>query len=241
MPNLSLLPIKQIDFACFASLLVSSSPRRLDAHTRGLRIILVHRSNRLRLISLASTAFSIGSHSRFPRRQRPSSPMSCTGPLPQGAAMAMDTHPTRSVAYVSFGTVAELESSGAPFLWPLREDSWPLLPAGFLARAAAVGVIVAPCGRARIRPTTAGGSSGGRGEDGEVPGLRELRKTARRSRRGHRSSPPRARRPPPLPSAPTQATPPQASRRAGAVELLLRSKIPHHRSLFLQFLYMDST
>ena len=88
MPNPSFLPIKQIGFAWFASLLVSSSPRRLDAHMGGLHIILVHRTNRLRLISLASTAFSIGSHSHFPRRQRPSSPMSCTGPLPQGAAMA---------------------------------------------------------------------------------------------------------------------------------------------------------
>jgi len=167
--------------------------------------------------------------------------------------MAVDAHPARSVAYVSFGTVAlpcpdelrelaaGLESSGAPFLWSLREDSWPLLPTGFLARAAAAGVIVAPCGRARIRPTTAGGSSGGSGEDGEMPGSRELRKTARRSRRGHRSSPPRFRRTPPLPSAPTQAAPPQAGHRVGAVELLLRSKIPHHRSVFLQFLFMHST
>ncbi|RLM54605.1 hypothetical protein C2845_PM10G05090 [Panicum miliaceum] len=70
---------------------------------------------------------------------------------PHGCLAWLDAHPARSVAYVSFGTVASprpdelrelaagLESSGAPFLWSLREDSWPLLPAGFLARAAAAG------------------------------------------------------------------------------------------------------
>jgi len=52
---------------------------------------------------------------------------------------------------VSFGTVASprpdelrelaagLEASGAPFLWSLREDSWPLLPPGFLDRATSTG------------------------------------------------------------------------------------------------------
>ena len=70
---------------------------------------------------------------------------------PHGCLAWLDAHPARSVAYVSFGTVASprpdelrelaagLESSGAPFLWSLREDSWPLLPAEFLARAAAGG------------------------------------------------------------------------------------------------------
>jgi len=70
---------------------------------------------------------------------------------PHGCLAWLDAHPARSVAYVSFGTVASprpdeiremaagLESSGAPFLWSLREDSWPLLPAGFLARATAAG------------------------------------------------------------------------------------------------------
>jgi len=70
---------------------------------------------------------------------------------PHGCLAWLDAHPARSVAYVSFGTVASprpdelrelaagLESSGAPFLLSLREDSWPLLPAGFLARAAAGG------------------------------------------------------------------------------------------------------
>ena len=70
---------------------------------------------------------------------------------PHGCLAWLDAHPERSVAYVSFGTVASprpdelrelaagLESSGAPFLWSLREDSWPLLPAEFLARAAAGG------------------------------------------------------------------------------------------------------
>ncbi|KAL6856297.1 hypothetical protein ACP4OV_019099 [Aristida adscensionis] len=58
-------------------------------------------------------------------------------------------HPAGAVAYVSFGTVASLppeelrelaaglEASGSPFLWSLRESSWPLLPPGFLDRAAA--------------------------------------------------------------------------------------------------------
>ncbi|OEL18327.1 Anthocyanidin 3-O-glucosyltransferase, partial [Dichanthelium oligosanthes] len=70
---------------------------------------------------------------------------------PHGCLAWLDRHPARSVAYVSFGTVASprpdelrelaagLESSGAPFLWSLREDSWPLLPAGFLDRTAATG------------------------------------------------------------------------------------------------------
>ena len=70
---------------------------------------------------------------------------------PHGCLAWLDAHPARSVVYVAFGTVASprpdelrelaagLESSGAPFLWSLREDSWPLLPAGFLARAAAAG------------------------------------------------------------------------------------------------------
>jgi len=52
---------------------------------------------------------------------------------------------------VSFGMVASprpdelrelavgLEASGAPFLWSLREDSWPLLPPGFLDRATSTG------------------------------------------------------------------------------------------------------
>ena len=52
---------------------------------------------------------------------------------------------------MSFGTVASprpdelrelaagLEASGAPFLWSLREDSWPLLPSGFLDRATSTG------------------------------------------------------------------------------------------------------
>ncbi|CAL5037264.1 unnamed protein product [Urochloa decumbens] len=68
---------------------------------------------------------------------------------PDGCLAWLDSHPPRSVAYVSFGTVAcpradelrelaaGLESSGAPFLWSLREDSWPLLPPGFLDRGGA--------------------------------------------------------------------------------------------------------
>ena len=34
---------------------------------------------------------------------------------------------------------AGLEASGASFLWSLREDSWPLLPPGFLDRATSTG------------------------------------------------------------------------------------------------------
>ncbi|WVZ67929.1 hypothetical protein U9M48_016942 [Paspalum notatum var. saurae] len=70
---------------------------------------------------------------------------------PHGCLAWLDRHPARGVAYVSFGTVASpqpdelrelaagLEAAGAPFLWSLREDSWPLLPPGFLGRAAAAG------------------------------------------------------------------------------------------------------
>ncbi|KAL6861173.1 hypothetical protein ACP4OV_016873 [Aristida adscensionis] len=68
-----------------------------------------------------------------------------------GCLAWLDRHPEGAVAYVSFGTVASpradelrelaagLEAAGAPFLWSLREESWPLLPAGFLDRAAAAG------------------------------------------------------------------------------------------------------
>jgi anthocyanidin 3-O-glucosyltransferase len=70
---------------------------------------------------------------------------------PHSCLAWLDRHPERAVAYVSFGTVASprpdelrelasgLESSGAPFLWSLREDSWPLLPPGFLDRTSATG------------------------------------------------------------------------------------------------------
>nr|AFV13457.1 UDPG-flavonoid 3-O-glucosyl transferase [Tripsacum dactyloides] len=70
---------------------------------------------------------------------------------PHGCLAWLGRHPARGVAYVSFGTVASprpdelrelaagLEASGAPFLWSLREDSWPLLPPGFLDRAARTG------------------------------------------------------------------------------------------------------
>lgn len=70
---------------------------------------------------------------------------------PHGCLAWLGRHPARGVAYVSFGTVASprpdelrelaagLEASGAPFLWSLREDSWPLLPPGFLDRAAGAG------------------------------------------------------------------------------------------------------
>ncbi|CAN6227914.1 unnamed protein product [Urochloa humidicola] len=67
---------------------------------------------------------------------------------PHGCLAWLDRQPDRSVVYVSFGTVAapppdelrelaaRLEAGGAPpFLWSLREESWPLLPPGFLDRA----------------------------------------------------------------------------------------------------------
>nr|P16167.1 RecName: Full=Anthocyanidin 3-O-glucosyltransferase; AltName: Full=Bronze-1; AltName: Full=Bz-W22 allele; AltName: Full=Flavonol 3-O-glucosyltransferase; AltName: Full=UDP-glucose flavonoid 3-O-glucosyltransferase [Zea mays]ACA21853.1 UDPG-flavonoid 3-O-glucosyl transferase [Zea mays]CAA30760.1 UDPglucose flavonoid glycosyl transferase [Zea mays]CAA31857.1 unnamed protein product [Zea mays] len=70
---------------------------------------------------------------------------------PHGCLAWLGRQPARGVAYVSFGTVAcprpdelrelaaGLEASGAPFLWSLREDSWTLLPPGFLDRAAGTG------------------------------------------------------------------------------------------------------
>lgn len=79
---------------------------------------------------------------------------------PHGCLAWLARRPAGSVAYVSFGTVAApppdelrelaagLEASGAPFLWSLREDSWPLLPPEFLDRAtkagdSAAGLVVA--------------------------------------------------------------------------------------------------
>uniref|UniRef100_A0A0E0LH56 Glycosyltransferase n=1 Tax=Oryza punctata TaxID=4537 RepID=A0A0E0LH56_ORYPU len=70
---------------------------------------------------------------------------------PHGCLAWLANRPAGSVAYVSFGTVAApppdelrelaagLEASGAPFLWSLREDSWPLLPPEFLDRATKAG------------------------------------------------------------------------------------------------------
>ncbi|TKW04076.1 hypothetical protein SEVIR_7G086100v4 [Setaria viridis] len=70
---------------------------------------------------------------------------------PHGCLAWLDRRPERAVVYVSFGTVAALppdelrqlasglEAAGAPFLWSLREESWPLLPPGFLDRAGASG------------------------------------------------------------------------------------------------------
>ncbi|XP_048542054.1 anthocyanidin 3-O-glucosyltransferase [Triticum urartu] len=75
---------------------------------------------------------------------------------PHGCLAWLDRRPARSVAYVSFGTIASarpeelqelaagLEASGAPFLWSLREESWPLLPPGFLERAPGLVVPWAP-------------------------------------------------------------------------------------------------
>ncbi|CAM0877613.1 unnamed protein product [Alopecurus aequalis] len=75
---------------------------------------------------------------------------------PHGCIAWLNRHPARSVVYVSFGTVASpqpdevrelaagLEASGAPFLWSLREELWPLLPAGFPERAAGLVVPWAP-------------------------------------------------------------------------------------------------
>ncbi|CAO2042072.1 unnamed protein product [Urochloa humidicola] len=71
---------------------------------------------------------------------------------PHGCIAWLDRQPDRSVVYVSFGTIAApppdelrelaagLEAAGAPpFLWSLKEESWPLLPPGFLDRATAAG------------------------------------------------------------------------------------------------------
>lgn len=68
---------------------------------------------------------------------------------PHGCLAWLDGRRSGTVVYVSFGTVAVpppdelrelasgLESSGAPFLCSLRENSWPLLPRGFVDRARA--------------------------------------------------------------------------------------------------------
>ncbi|CAM0958977.1 unnamed protein product [Alopecurus aequalis] len=73
---------------------------------------------------------------------------------PYGCLAWLDGHPARAVAYVSFGTIAlemtapeelcelayGLEAAGKPFLWSLPEESWPLLPPGFMERAGAAGL-----------------------------------------------------------------------------------------------------
>jgi anthocyanidin 3-O-glucosyltransferase len=75
---------------------------------------------------------------------------------PYGCLAWLDGHPVRTVAYVSFGTIvapgpeelrelaAGLEATGAPFLWSLREDSWPHLPPGFMEGGAGLVVPWAP-------------------------------------------------------------------------------------------------
>lgn len=75
-------------------------------------------------------------------------------PDPHGCLAWLDRHRPRTVAYVGFGTVAALradelhelaaglEASGAPFLWSLREESWPTLPPGFLERTKDSGLVV---------------------------------------------------------------------------------------------------
>ncbi|TVU51396.1 hypothetical protein EJB05_02825, partial [Eragrostis curvula] len=72
-----------------------------------------------------------------------------------GCLAWLDRHPpTGTVAYVSFGTAVVLppdelrelalglQDAGAPFLWSLREESWPLLPPGFLDRAKGSRMVV---------------------------------------------------------------------------------------------------
>ncbi|KAF8667274.1 hypothetical protein HU200_052943 [Digitaria exilis] len=105
---------------------------------------------------------------------------------PHGCLAWLDCQPQRrSVVYVSFGTVAApppdelrelaagLEATGAPFLWSLRRESWPLLPPGFMAdkgglvvpwapqaavlRHAAVGAFVAHSGWGSVVERMAGG------------------------------------------------------------------------------------
>ncbi|EMS48109.1 Anthocyanidin 3-O-glucosyltransferase [Triticum urartu] len=64
---------------------------------------------------------------------------------PHGCLAWLDGHPALAVAYASFGTVVTavvggqeelrelasgLEASGAPFLWSLPKEYWPLLPPG---------------------------------------------------------------------------------------------------------------
>ncbi|KAL5200148.1 hypothetical protein ABZP36_021351 [Zizania latifolia] len=73
---------------------------------------------------------------------------------PNGCLTWLDLRRPRTVAYVSFGTVAAprpdelhelaagLEASGAPFLWSLREEFWPLLPPGFLERTKDTDLVV---------------------------------------------------------------------------------------------------
>ncbi|MQL82875.1 hypothetical protein Taro_015365 [Colocasia esculenta] len=74
---------------------------------------------------------------------------------PSGCLRWLDKLPRGAVAYVSFGTVMSpppgelaelaegLESCGAPFLWSLKEKLRARLPAGFLERTQARGLVVA--------------------------------------------------------------------------------------------------
>nr|KYP61206.1 Flavonoid 3-O-glucosyltransferase [Cajanus cajan] len=71
-----------------------------------------------------------------------------------GCLSWLDTKSSRSVAYVSCGTVVipspqeleamaeALEESGLPFIWSLKENVLPLLPKGFVERTSARGKIV---------------------------------------------------------------------------------------------------
>ncbi|KAI9110389.1 hypothetical protein K1719_018549 [Acacia pycnantha] len=73
---------------------------------------------------------------------------------PNGCLPWLDQHGARSVAYLSFGTVATvphhelvevseaLEASGFPFLWSLRDDQKCHLPNGFVERTSKTGKIV---------------------------------------------------------------------------------------------------
>ncbi|KAG8076926.1 hypothetical protein GUJ93_ZPchr0006g44853 [Zizania palustris] len=73
---------------------------------------------------------------------------------PNSCLAWLDRRRPRTVAYISFGTVAAprpdelhelaagLEASGAPFLWSLREEFWPLLPLGFLERTKDTDLVV---------------------------------------------------------------------------------------------------
>nr|BAK02928.1 predicted protein [Hordeum vulgare subsp. vulgare] len=107
---------------------------------------------------------------------------------PHGCLAWLDGHAARAVAYASFGTVvtavvggqeelrelaAGLEASGAPFLWSLPKEYWPLLPTGFLdldrakvvpwapqaavLRHASAGAFVTHAGWASVLEGVAGG------------------------------------------------------------------------------------
>ncbi|CAA7407365.1 unnamed protein product [Spirodela intermedia] len=102
-------------------------------------------------------AVLIDFHAKF-KRCLPLGPLNLLCPPPlrpdsTGCLEWLDRLAHGEVVYIGFGSFAipppaelaelaeGLEASGTPFLWSLKEKFWTLLPAGFLARTAGLGLV----------------------------------------------------------------------------------------------------